>query len=196
MLPLVRHLGIVLAASAVALGIAACGGKIAADGPDADGEGPSPTATAPTGTATGTTTDPEPVPTSTPKDTVWCGMPTGASLPYGNAAQLRDLLVGRWIYCEGVGRVGPADVVGFEIDKDHFWWYLRRAPDGSLVRAAGTGYEGYCWVIDLGHGTYQVDLDVDVGGGALVTQTEFTDGPRRVHLHHRDGYAAYLRIPD
>ena len=193
-----RHVGTILCALTFGIAAAACGGKIAPDGVDAGDIEPEPTATtAPTPTATeapsgSATTEP----TTPAKETVWCGMPVGPNLPYADATQLRSLLVGRWLYCEGEGRVGPADVVGFEIDAARNWWYLRRASDGSLVRASGVGYEGWCVVIDLGHGNYQVDLDVDTGGGALVTQTTFTDGPRRVHLHHREGYAAYLRIPD
>jgi hypothetical protein len=180
------------------LALGACGGKIAADGDDAGDTDPR-TSTTPTTSPTDVATAPSPTPTTaptTPKDSVWCGMPTGKNLPYSSADQLRALLVGKWIYCEGDGRVGPKEVVGFEIDVEHHWFYLRRAEDGTLFRETGAGYQGWCVVIDLGHGNYQVDLDVDTGGGALVTQTEFTDGPRRVHLHHRDGYAAYLRIPD
>ena len=193
-----RHLGTVLIISSLASLLGACGGRIAADDGDAGDAEPHP-ATTTTPTASASPTDVATAPTTSatpPKESAWCGMPTGANLPYDDAGHLRELLVGRWLYCEGVGRVGPADVVGFEIDKERSWWYLRRAADGSLVRATGRGYQGWCVVIDLGHGNSQVDLDVDVGGGALVTQTQFTDGPRRVHLHHRDGYAAYLRIPD
>ena len=196
-----RHLGmrhLTTISLSLAIGLAgACGGKIAADGPDAGdvAEAASETTTTPSPTATDVP-DPGTTPTTPAKDSVWCGMAVGPNLPYADATELRSLLVGRWLYCEGEGRVGPADVVGFEIDVAHHWWYLRRAADGTLARVGGAGYEGWCVVLDLGHGNYQVDFDVDTGGGALVTQTTFTDGPRRVHLHHREGYAAYLRIPD
>jgi hypothetical protein len=178
------------------LAVGACGGRIAADDDDDADARPRPSTT----TTTSPTTDvPTTTPTTTPtvpKDTVWCGMPIGASFPYANADDLRKLLVGKWLYCDGDGRVGPADVVGFEIRADSHWSYLRRGTDGELVRATAAGYGGWCVVLDLGHGRYQVDLDLDTKGGALITETEFTDGPRRVHLHHRDGYAAYLRVPD
>ncbi|MEO7094844.1 MAG: hypothetical protein ABI175_16415 [Polyangiales bacterium] len=195
MKPVLRHVTTVL----VALALAACGGKIAQDDEDAAGDGfPSVTPTAPTDVPTTPTSTPTAVPTATgtPKDSVWCGMPTGANLPYASSDALRGLLVGRWIYCEGEGRIGPKEVVGFEIDDKKHWWYLRRASDGSLFRETTAGYQGWCVVLDDGRGNYQVDLDVDTGGAVLVTQTQFTDGPRRVHLHHRDGYAAYLRVTE
>jgi hypothetical protein len=192
----------ILWACALVAGLAACGGRIAEDDRNDAGDAGAPSVTVPTSTATGA---PTAVPTATATATgapapdgppeLSCGMPMGKSYPYHSREQLADLLIGKWIYCTGDGRVGPSDVVGFEIAKDGLWYFLRRDSGGELVRAMAAGYRGRWVILDFGEDRYQLDLDVDSGGGPLISQTLFTDGPRRVHLHHDGAVADYLAVP-
>lgn len=191
---------LVLVASLLTVPLFACGGKIAPD------DGTVPTAPSPTASADPTAPtppdSPPPAPTEVPPSDstprVSCGLPVGPVLPYDSATTLEERIVGKWQYCSGDGHVGPADAIGIEVTREHRWYFLRKDDALGYRRAFDPGYTGFWFVVDTaayeGPGTFQLDFDLDEGGGTYVTQTVFTDGPRRMHLHHHDGTADYLKL--
>lgn len=127
---------------------------------------------------------------------VACTEPAGP-VTLASLEQVRTLVVGTWIRCEGsplFSQFGDAEV-GVEVDADGRFYRLFEAADGTLLRADGLDLEGTWAVIDTtamnGPGSYQMNWKV-MGLTKLTTPT-FFESPPSLRLGQATDFARYER---
>lgn len=127
---------------------------------------------------------------------VACTEPVGP-VTLASLEQVRALVVGTWIRCEGSPLFSQfADgEVGVEVDADGRFYRLFEAADGTLLRADGLDLEGTWAGIDTtamnGPGSYQMNWKVM--GLTMITTPTFFESPPSLRLGHATGFARYER---
>jgi len=106
---------------------------------------------------------------------------------FASADQLEELLVGRWLLCEGAEKANEdPELMGIEFVEGGMFYLLTRNSDGECVRDHGFDREGSWELEDISEqnppGTYQASM-FWAGGGVGAMVPAFSGSPRKM----RDG---------
>jgi hypothetical protein len=123
--------------------------------------------------------------------------PSGIKDTIESADALRRQLLGVWYDCKQPGTFG-ADAAGIEFTADGNWYFL--ALDGAaLVRKSGFGQGGTYDIIDTsienGAGHFQLNLNVNTGGGGFVTSWSLADQPHLLLITAGMTQTLYAHLP-
>ena len=145
-------------------------------------------------TATTVTTTTTSTSTTTLPPVGWCLDSAGCDVPpsgivslLSSAAELRDRLLGVWFDCHDAPGLEPfgGPAAGIEFTADGRWFFLA-AESAALVRLTGFGQAGTYEILDVsgmnGPGSFQLDLNLNTGGVAIV-QWAFATQPQLLILN-------------
>jgi hypothetical protein len=132
------------------------------------------------------------LPDASPPQTGTCADPEGPPHPFTTAAEVAELLPGRWQHCAGPVVRLNSDAAGIELTADGVYYMLS---GDNLARESGFSGQG-TWTATQTYGTnVEYDMTMDPGYHDFGSVT-FEDSPRRVAftLYDRDP-AIYVLIP-
>ena len=104
-----------------------------------------------------------------------CDAPDGTLHPYSQAAELEQIVVGRWVHCSGPPLLLHGDE-GIELLGDHSYYGLASDGAGNLVRKTGFDFQGNWHALQLS--PTDVEFTYNDGEGGLKLE----DGPSRFAL--------------
>jgi hypothetical protein len=117
---------------------------------------------------------------------------TGTASP-ATLDEYKDLLVGRWMRCEGSSFFG-GDYPGFEIVGDGNWYKLEESSPGTFERELTLGDHGTWEALVNGPGEYQLTLHVP-GVGDNFFSVAFSLTPRKMQVACMCGNSQYVFHP-
>lgn len=115
------------------------------------------------------------------KPPVECGSPGSDAEFYSNRSELKNLMSGRWIFCEGIRPIGPANQVGIDILPDGRFTILIVDKNNRIIRGQGFDYEGNFFVINekaITSGSY-FKFDTQ---DAILGYLSFRKNPRKMRF--------------
>ena len=109
-----------------------------------------------------------------------CRAADGPLHPYTQAAELEQLLVGKWRRCSGPALIDPTEA-GIELVDDHTYFKLVTDGAGALVRTSGFANQGTWDVAQETPTSVQFDYHPapNSGNGGYP---RFEDGPRKMSV--------------
>jgi hypothetical protein len=119
-----------------------------------------------------------------------CADPEGPITPYACAADLDQMITGRWRLCTGrpLLNVGEA---GIELAADFTYYALVDAGSGQLVRKTGFGFQGTWDSYQETATGVQFDLHPTPNSG-IGGFPRFEDNPRRFSIVLETGGSTYV----
>jgi hypothetical protein len=124
-----------------------------------------------------------------------CNDPEGPRHPYTQAAEVEQLVLGRWLHCSGATLLGQAGEVGIELTADHIYYVLQQDGD-QLVREGGFAGSGTWDTYQETPTSVQFDYHPtpNSGNGGYFL---FEDSPRRfaINIGYNDTPSIYVLLP-